>query len=222
MFRGCEKLVNVPKVLPAITLAVGCYSCMFRDCTKLKTAPELPATTLEDYCYSNMFQGCTELNYIKMLATDISASDCLYAWVSGVAPSGTFYKNITLQLDNNVIPNGWIVYDVDYVSPSFINTLNFDVDFLNNKDIYTPNSSNDNLLDKYTHEQILSMQPKYDLYIDIVYKYKDDFTGEKIKENYLWNHRENLNDILKGLDINNLDINSLDINKIVIIIVDIK
>lgn len=59
--------------LPATTLVSNCYSNMFYGCTSLTQAPELPATTLASECYRNMFYGCSNLNYIKMLATDISA-----------------------------------------------------------------------------------------------------------------------------------------------------
>jgi hypothetical protein len=87
---------------------------MFNGCTRLTTAPELPATTLESYCYSNMFYGCSKLNYIKMLATDISASNCLNSWVYRVSSSGTFVKNLdmnSLPTGVNGIPSGWTVVD---------------------------------------------------------------------------------------------------------------
>ena len=60
MFDGCTSLVTAP-ALPAITLDDDCYSDMFRGCTSLTQAPELPATTLADGCYSEMFYGCTSL-----------------------------------------------------------------------------------------------------------------------------------------------------------------
>jgi hypothetical protein len=47
-----------------------------------------------------------------MLATDISANNCLYDWVSYVASSGTFVKSAamtTLPSGLNGIPNGWTV-----------------------------------------------------------------------------------------------------------------
>ena len=111
MFSGCTSLTTAP-ALPATTLAQSCYYYMFANCTSLTTAPELPATTLASQCYSYMFYGCSNLNYIKMLATNISASYCLSSWVSGVASSGTFVKNLnmtTLPSGINGIPNGWTV-----------------------------------------------------------------------------------------------------------------
>ena len=61
-----------------------------------------------------MFQGCSNLNYIKCLVTDISASNCTYRWVSGVASTGTFVKaaNMTGWTTGvNGIPENWIVED---------------------------------------------------------------------------------------------------------------
>ena len=120
MFLGCESLTAAPE-LPATTLADNCYQEMFSGCTSLTTAPELPAGTLTRYCYSYMFSSCTNLNYIKMLATDISANDCLHQWVYNVSATGTFVKNPALSVDtigrgSNGIPEGWTVND--YVAPS--------------------------------------------------------------------------------------------------------
>lgn len=111
MFQANSLLTTAPK-LPATTLAPACYMYMFRGCSSLITAPELSATTLADYCYHEMFHYCTSLNYIKMLATDISASICLTDWVNGVASSGTFVKNpnmTTLPTGISGIPEGWTV-----------------------------------------------------------------------------------------------------------------
>jgi hypothetical protein len=79
MFMDCTNLITPPK-LPT-TLAIACYSSMFEGCTSLVTAPELLASTLVQECYARMFKGCTNLNYIKCLATDISALDCTFSWV---------------------------------------------------------------------------------------------------------------------------------------------
>ena len=139
MFRGCSSLTTAP-ALPATTLASGCYYCMFDSCTSLTTAPALPATTLAEHCYDGMFQSCTSLtaapallattltdwcyggmfnsctnlNYIKCLATNISASDCTYYWVNGVAATGTFVKDPNMSswtTGINGIPTGWTVVD---------------------------------------------------------------------------------------------------------------
>lgn len=111
MFRGCGQLTTAPE-LPATTLASSCYMGMFYDCTSLTTAPALPATTLVNTCYASMFRDCYKLNYIKMLATDISATNCLVSWVYDVSSTGTFVKNPDATWEvygNSGIPNGWTV-----------------------------------------------------------------------------------------------------------------
>ena len=113
MFMGCTSLTTAP-ALPSTTLEIMCYKSMFEGCTSLTTAPELPATTLNFMCYSNMFRNCTSLNYIKCLATDISAPSCTGNWVSGVASIGTFVKNSNMTSwteGANGIPTGWTVID---------------------------------------------------------------------------------------------------------------
>ena len=112
MFRYCTSLTSAP-ALPATALAQDCYVGMFAGCTGITTAPELPATTLANGCYYYMFYGCTNLNYIKCLATDISASNCTGDWVGGVAASGTFVKKagMTWPTGNSGIPSGWTVIE---------------------------------------------------------------------------------------------------------------
>ena len=114
MFDGCRSLTTAPS-LPATVLANYCYDGMFINCTSLTIAPSiLPATTLTPYCYRSMFEGCTSLNYIKCLATDISANNCTYNWVTGVASSGTFIKNPSMAswtTGDNGVPSGWTVED---------------------------------------------------------------------------------------------------------------
>ena len=145
MFKNCTSLLVAPE-LPSTNLAVGCYQSMFSDCTSLLVAPELPATILTDDCYEAMFQGCTSLvnapeltattlvrgcylemfkycsnlNNITMLATDISAKNCLGYWVSGldgvgVSPTGIFTKKKGVEIPYGVsgIPNeNWTVIEI--------------------------------------------------------------------------------------------------------------
>ena len=113
MFAGCTSLTTAPE-LPATTLADSCYRYMFYGCSNLTTAPELPATTLKTLCYTEMFYGCSKLNYIKCLATNISAYSCTLKWVSDVASTGTFVKNSNMpgmgwERGVNGIPEGWTV-----------------------------------------------------------------------------------------------------------------
>ena len=110
MFKGCTSLTTAPE-LPSMTLASTCYSGMFKDCTSLTTAPVLRATTLVQACYSGMFSGCSNLNSVTCLATDISASNCTYNWLTGVASTGTFTKTagVTWSTGTSGIPEGWTI-----------------------------------------------------------------------------------------------------------------
>ena len=133
MFEGCSSLTTAPE-LPATNLIQDCYNSMFSNCTSLTVAPELPAEILDSGCYSYMFYGCTSLNYIKCLATDISATNCTYNWVNGVASTGTFVKNLNMSewtTGINGIPTGWTV--LNYVpSPLTPRIISIDADIKNN------------------------------------------------------------------------------------------
>ncbi len=111
MFQGCTGLTKAPE-LKATMLAESCYCGMFKGCSSLTTAPELPATTLATKCYREMFYECTSLNYIEMMATDISATDCIYNWVRYVGGTGSFVKHddmSSLTTGACGIPAGWTV-----------------------------------------------------------------------------------------------------------------
>ena len=113
MFRNCTSLTTAP-VLPATTLARYCYTSMFRNCTSLTTAPELNAPTLSQESYSYMFNGCTNLNYVKCIATNKSAYNCVIFWLVDVAASGTFVKKAGVRWDEggvSGIPSGWTVME---------------------------------------------------------------------------------------------------------------
>ena len=114
MFAYCTNLTKAPSILPATTLTPYCYRDMFYNCSGLTTAPELPAPILAQNCYSNMFSGCRNINNIKCLAIDTSASDCTNNWVYYVASTGTFVKSPNAQtwpVGESGIPRNWTVID---------------------------------------------------------------------------------------------------------------
>jgi hypothetical protein len=115
MFYNCTSLTTAPE-LPATTLTERCYQSMFENCTSLVIAPELPATTLIPNCYYYMFTNCTNINYIKCLATDISATECTTYWVNGVSSTGTFIKHPDMNnwtTGDDGIPYEWTVEDAE-------------------------------------------------------------------------------------------------------------
>ncbi len=105
-----------PCVLPATTLATGCYWYMFEKCA-ISSAPELNATTLVDECYGHMFEGCSSLNYVKCMATNISATNCKVDWLKTVSSTGIFVKNsnnTSWPSGDSGIPTNWTIYN-DYL-----------------------------------------------------------------------------------------------------------
>ena len=111
MFSRCSSLEYAPE-LPATTMVKNCYYAMFTMCEKITTAPVLPAATLAEGCYMSMFTYCTNLNSVTCLATDISAKNCTYDWLTGVAATGTFTKAGEMTgwtTGGSGIPEGWTV-----------------------------------------------------------------------------------------------------------------
>jgi hypothetical protein len=114
LFRGNTYLVDAENLILPSNCAVNCYSNIFRGCTNMVKAPVLPATSLKNNSYNAMFYGCSSLNYIKCLATSISATGCTSNWVNGVAATGTFVKAASIgnwTTGDNGIPSGWTVID---------------------------------------------------------------------------------------------------------------
>lgn len=110
MFCGCEMIETAPE-LPATVLAPHCYDSMFSACKELTKAPELPASTLVEGCYKAMFDNCDKLNYVKCLATDFSAEDCIDDWLYDVSQTGTFVKAADANIIRSKIglPDGWTI-----------------------------------------------------------------------------------------------------------------
>jgi len=109
MFEGCTGLTEAP-ALPATNTAIACYEGMFKDCTSLTETPVLPAMVLLRDCYNGMFQNCSNLKEVTMLATYVGAADCLTNWLDGIASTGTFYKNSSVEdVSAYGIPEGWTV-----------------------------------------------------------------------------------------------------------------
>lgn len=122
MFKGCTSLTTTPTELPALTTVGECYQEMFEGCTSLTDSPVLPAATVVTggSAYGGMFSGCTSLTAITCLATTIQETSGWVkqygtsSWVSGVAASGTFYKDPNMTgwtTGVNGIPSGWTVQD---------------------------------------------------------------------------------------------------------------
>lgn len=118
LFANSPSLTVAPE-LPAMTLAEGCYRYMFQDAA-ITTAPDLLAPILVTDCYEGMFDDCHNLNYIRCLATDISAVSATTGWTQAVASRGTFVKDVNTEWPRgaNGIPTNWTVVDEGLSKPT--------------------------------------------------------------------------------------------------------
>ena len=85
LFQDCTYLQSIGNlVLPATTLATGCYQGMFGYCSSLTTIPSglLPATTLAHSCYHSMFFFCSSLTTVPTdLLPATTLSICCYQFM---------------------------------------------------------------------------------------------------------------------------------------------
>lgn len=77
-------------ILPALTLAEGCYHSMFKNCNLLMFTPELPATELAKECYTEMFYGVRTMREIPELPATTLAESC--------------YKGMFYGTSANIVP----------------------------------------------------------------------------------------------------------------------
>lgn len=128
MFEGCKDLITAPK-LPALKLASECYMAMFNGCTSLTKAPTLAAQTSSNSSggyYNYIFYRCSNLSYIKFLdlaAPHYTDNGTTGYWVSGVASTGKFIKNVNATWNGrgvHWIPEGWDVYLYDELKDMYV------------------------------------------------------------------------------------------------------
>jgi hypothetical protein len=119
MFYNCIGLTTAPE-LPATTLASNCYCYMFQDCTGLTTAPSiLPATTLAEGCYNSMFQGCSSLTTAPVLPATTLANYCYKSMFHGCT-SLNYIKCLAVNgINQNDSTYQW-VYGVQTNSGTFV------------------------------------------------------------------------------------------------------
>jgi hypothetical protein len=124
-----------------------------------------------------------------MLATDISASNCLSYWVYGVASIGTFTKSPSMTLlpsGINGIPKGWgIAYNDSgfcIVNPNTGKDVVFYDQYGN---LYTPSNKAKNLYDVMSTGGIMSLKPECDIKVTVVVDEKD-----VVIKNQLWSNTQ--------------------------------
>jgi hypothetical protein len=120
MFRECPNLVTGPTInatsVGGRTTPVRSMWCMFLGDAKLEySSPfELKIGTLVSECYSHLFYNCKKINNVKLLATDVSATNCLQNWLYGVASTGTLTATAGLNLPTGVSgkPINWTLVEI--------------------------------------------------------------------------------------------------------------
>lgn len=75
LFKDCTSLKSTPD-LPSIGLADSCYLDMFSGCKNITIAPELPATELSVGCYKGMFANCQSLSNAPALPAKTLTNYC--------------------------------------------------------------------------------------------------------------------------------------------------
>jgi len=113
MFESCKSMTSIPS-LSFDTLVSGCYWGMFPTTTSFTGSIYLPALVVPSSGYRNMFQN-GKVTYVKMLATDISASSCVQNMLGGVPNVSTsiLVKNINATWTTAVAPSNWTILYYD-------------------------------------------------------------------------------------------------------------
>lgn len=121
MFRACTNLVTGPTInatsIGGRTTPGNSMFAMFLGDAKLEYSSQfvLPISgALCDNCYSHLFYNCKKINNVKLLATDISATNCLQNWLYGVASTGTLTATAGLNLPIGVSgkPTNWTLVEI--------------------------------------------------------------------------------------------------------------
>lgn len=114
MFYQCTALTtnNITLADDCNTTAL-CMKQMFFQCAALTSIPVLTPKVIAESAYLSLVAGAKKINYIKCLATDISAENATYNWVAEVASSGTFVRPAASAdiwtSGVSGIPSGWSV-----------------------------------------------------------------------------------------------------------------
>ena len=114
LFKQNMGIIDASNIIMPQNTTWYCYEEMFYYCGNLVKAPTLPAATLVYAAYQQMFDNCKKLNYVKCLATNISATDCTSSWLNQVAATGTFVKHPNMTSwpsGKDGIPRNWTVID---------------------------------------------------------------------------------------------------------------
>lgn len=113
MFDTCPSLMTIPS-FNFDSLVSGCYWGMFAATSSFTGSVDLPSLVVPANGYRNMFQN-SKITYVRMLATDISASSCVQNMLGGVPNVSTsiLVKNINATWTTAVAPSNWTILYYD-------------------------------------------------------------------------------------------------------------
>lgn len=115
LFDDCLALRTAPD-MPADVLAPQCYCAMYANTSIERIV--LPAKTIAEGCYTNICYRCEKLKYVEIAATDDVFDNYGYTytggWLRDAQPTGTLClpANVSIPIRNDsTVPKGWnIVY----------------------------------------------------------------------------------------------------------------
>jgi hypothetical protein len=109
-FERCTSLTDASNIIINVA-GESSYASSFSGDTSLTSTPILAVERLVKGCFNIMFQNCSSLSYVKCLATDISATNCLQNWLYGVSSTGTFIQAEGVEWPRGAsgIPGNWTI-----------------------------------------------------------------------------------------------------------------
>jgi len=94
---------------PGLAFSERYSLCKLFTSTNIISTSELrlPATTLQSSCYKQMFLNCTNLASVTMLATDVTATNCLQSWLDKAGKStGSHFLYVDPTMTTNATITG--------------------------------------------------------------------------------------------------------------------
>ena len=116
--NGIKVLTSPEFPTLSISASQAVYRGFYYDFPSIIVGPDLPAATVGNYGYSYMFNGCTNLRYMKVLATNVSASNAIYKMMNnggGISSEGDFVvRTDAPSALKSAVPSGWKTHKNTY------------------------------------------------------------------------------------------------------------
>ena len=112
LFSGFVNLATSPNISATVGADYALYN-MYAG-TSITESPELFITSVNRYMCRNIFANCPNINKITVHFTDISATNAIGNWLTGVGETGTIYcpQSLVLPSGASGLPVGWSRVDI--------------------------------------------------------------------------------------------------------------